>query len=150
MLTVSGLAKVAILTTNVDAKDSPANGTSASGLPADERLVSLGGSGPGARRRFPETPLTPGGGDFLTSSQTVSQSAGPGASVPCVRHGSQAAEIDRGQLVGRRLKDIAVVVHLHEFAPVGRRPASGRDLTWNSRSQEPPAFPPHLLAFPGF
>ena len=36
-------------------------------------------------------------------------------------------DIDCGQLVGRRLKDIAVVVHLHEFAPVGRRPASGRD-----------------------
>ena len=27
----------------------------------------------------------------------------------------------------RRLKDVAVVVHLHEFAPVGGRPASGRD-----------------------
>ena len=26
----------------------------------------------------------------------------------------------------RRLKDVAVVVHLHEFAPVGGRPASGR------------------------
>ena len=61
--------------------------------------MSLGGSGPGARRRFPETPLTPCGGDFLTSAQTVSQSAGPGASVPCVRHGSQAADIDRRQLV---------------------------------------------------
>jgi len=27
----------------------------------------------------------------------------------------------------RRLKDVAVVVGLREFAPVGRRPASGRD-----------------------
>ena len=27
----------------------------------------------------------------------------------------------------RRLKDVAVVVHLHELAPVGGRPASGRD-----------------------
>ena len=61
--------------------------------------MSLGGSGPGARRRFPETPLTPCGGDFLTSAQTVSQSAGPGASVPYVRHGSQAAYVDRRQLV---------------------------------------------------
>ena len=77
---------------------SPVNGTSASGLPADERLVSLGGA-PGARRRFPETPLTPCDADFLTLAQTVSQSAGPGASVPCVRHGSQAADVDRRQLV---------------------------------------------------
>jgi len=36
-------------------------------------------------------------------------------------------DIDRGQLVGRLLKDIAVVVHLHEFAPVGRRPACVRN-----------------------
>ena len=70
------------------------------GLPADERLVSLGGSGLGVRRRFPETPLTPCDGDFLASTQTVSQSAGLGASVPCVRHGSQAADVDRRQLVG--------------------------------------------------
>ncbi|MDO7676970.1 MAG: hypothetical protein MUQ48_00280, partial [Pirellulales bacterium] len=34
-------------------KDSPANGTSASGLPADERLVSLGESGPGAPEAVP-------------------------------------------------------------------------------------------------
>ena len=27
----------------------------------------------------------------------------------------------------RRFKDVAVVVHLHEFAPVGRRASSGRD-----------------------
>ena len=47
--------------------------------------------------------------------------------MPRVRYGSEAVDIDRGQFVGRRLKDIAVVVHLHEFAPVGRRPASGRD-----------------------
>lgn len=36
-------------------------------------------------------------------------------------------DIDRGQLVGRRLKDIAVVVGLHELAPVGRRAARGRN-----------------------
>ena len=36
-------------------------------------------------------------------------------------------DIDRGQLVGRRLKDVAVVVGLDEFAPVGRRAMSGRD-----------------------
>jgi hypothetical protein len=36
-------------------------------------------------------------------------------------------DVDVGQLVRRRLKDVAVVMHLHEFAPVGGRPTSGRD-----------------------
>ena len=35
-------------------------------------------------------------------------------------------DVDRGQLVGRCLKDVAVVMGLHELAPVGRRAASGR------------------------
>jgi hypothetical protein len=39
----------------------------------------------------------------------------------------KAADVDRGQLVGRRLKDIAVVVHLHELATVGERAAGWRD-----------------------
>ena len=47
---------------------SPVNGTSASGLPAAERLVSLGGNGLGVRRWFAETPPTPCDGDFLTSA----------------------------------------------------------------------------------
>ena len=41
--------------------------------------------------------------------------------------GSQRVDVDRRQLVGRRLKDVAVVVHLHELSPVGGRPASGRE-----------------------
>ena len=36
-------------------------------------------------------------------------------------------DVDRGQLVRRRLKDVAVVMRLDELAPVGGRPASGRD-----------------------
>ena len=36
-------------------------------------------------------------------------------------------DVDRRQLVGRRLKDVPVVVHLHELSPVGGRPASGRE-----------------------
>ena len=83
-------------TSPIEGQDSPVNGS----LPAAERLVSLGGDGLGVRRRFPETPLTPCDGDFLASTQTVSQSAGLGASVPCVRHGSQAADVDHGQFVG--------------------------------------------------
>jgi hypothetical protein len=64
-----------------------------------ERLVLLVGSGLGVRRRFTKTLLIPCGGDFLALAQTGSQSAGPGVSVPCVRHGSQAVDVDQGQLI---------------------------------------------------
>ncbi|MFM7412312.1 MAG: hypothetical protein ACKO6E_03780, partial [Planctomycetota bacterium] len=46
--------------------------------PADERLVSLGRSGPGVRSGFLETPRTRFGGVFLSAAQTVSRSAPPG------------------------------------------------------------------------
>jgi hypothetical protein len=36
-------------------------------------------------------------------------------------------DVDRGQLVVRRLKDVVVVMDLDEFAPVGGRPAGARD-----------------------
>jgi hypothetical protein len=48
------------------------------------------------------------------------------ASMLRVRRWSEAVDIDRGQLVRRRLKDVAVVMELHEFAPVGRRAAGRR------------------------
>ena len=35
--------------------------------------------------------------------------------------------VDRGQLFGRRLKDIAIVMHLDKFVPVGGWASSGRD-----------------------
>jgi len=54
------------------------------GLPADERLVSLGRSGPGVRSGFLETPRICFGGVFLASAQTAAQSAVPGASTPRV------------------------------------------------------------------
>jgi len=44
-----------------------------------------------------------------------------------VRHGSEAVNVDRGQLVGRHLNHFAVVMRLDEFAPVGGRAAGGRD-----------------------
>ena len=34
--------------------------------------------------------------------------------------------MDRGQFVGRGLKDVAIVMDLHELAPVGGRATSGR------------------------
>jgi hypothetical protein len=36
-------------------------------------------------------------------------------------------DVDRGQLVGRRLKDIAIVMDLHELTPVGGRAPGRRD-----------------------
>jgi cation/acetate symporter len=42
-----------------------------------------------------------------------------------VRHRSEAVNIDRGQFVGRGLKDVAIVMDLHELAPVGGRSTSG-------------------------
>jgi hypothetical protein len=41
--------------------------------------------------------------------------------------------VDRGQLVGRRLKDVAVVIDLHELAPVGGRAPGRRDGWWLKR-----------------
>jgi hypothetical protein len=36
-------------------------------------------------------------------------------------------DIDRGQIVGRRLTDVAVVMRLDELAPLGRRATSRRE-----------------------
>ena len=83
--------------------------------------MSLGRSGPGVRSGFLETPRARFGGVFLASAQTVSQSAGSGASTPRVRRRSEAVNIDHGQLVGRHLKDCPVVMDLHELYPVDRR-----------------------------
>jgi len=89
--------------------------------------VSLGRSGPGVRSGFLETPRTRFGGVFLASAQTASQSAVPGASTPRVRRRSEAVDVDHGQLVGRHLNRFAIVMDLHELAPVDRRATGGRD-----------------------
>jgi len=47
--------------------------------------------------------------------------------MPSARHSSEAVDVDCGQVVWRRLKDVAVVVDLNQLAPVGGRPAGGRD-----------------------
>jgi hypothetical protein len=48
-------------------------------------------------------------------------------SCPRVRQRSEPVDVDRGQLGYPSLKDIAVVMDLHEPAPVGGRSASGGD-----------------------
>jgi hypothetical protein len=98
--------------------------------------VSLGRSGPGGRSGFLETPRTRFGGVFLASAQTGSQSAGPRDATPRVRQRSEAVDVDRGQLLGRCLEDVAVIVDLHELAPVGGRPAGGRERRWFERFAE--------------
>ena len=89
--------------------------------------MSLGTSGPGVRSRFLETPRTPCGGVFLASAQTAFQSAVPGASTPRGWRRSEAVNIDHGQLVGRHLNRFAIIMDLHELAPVSGRATSGRD-----------------------
>ena len=54
------------------------------------------------------------------------------ASILRVRRWSEAVDVDRGPLVSRRLKDVAVIMELHEFAPVGTRAASRRERRWFS------------------
>lgn len=47
--------------------------------------------------------------------------------MPCVRQDSEALDVDHGQLIGRRLEDIAVVMSLEKLAPVGGWTAVGCD-----------------------
>ena len=61
----------------------------------------------------------------------------PGALVlPRVRHRSEAVNVDNGQLVGRHLNRFAVVMGLHELAPVGGRAPGRRDGWWLQRLAE--------------
>jgi len=64
----------------------------------------------------------------LASAQSLSEGGHLAASLmPRVRHRSEAVDVDRGQLIGRRLEDVAIVVNLDELGPVGGWPASRRD-----------------------
>ena len=47
--------------------------------------------------------------------------------MPHVRHRSEAVDIDHGQLVYPSLNRFAIVMDLHELAPVDRRATGGRD-----------------------
>ena len=53
-----------------------------------------------------------------------------------VRQRSEAANVDHGQLVGRGLKDVAIVMRLDELGSVGGRATSGRDRWWLERFAE--------------
>ena len=46
---------------------------------------------------------------------------------------SQRVDVDHGKLVHPFLKDVAIVMDLHELAPVGRRAAGRRDGRWFER-----------------
>ena len=76
-------------------------------------------AGPGTPALPPEWRFSRLGADRLTGRPS-------GALMPRVRHRSEAVDVDRGQLVGRRLKDRPIVVRLREVAPVGGRAAGGR------------------------
>jgi hypothetical protein len=88
--------------------------------------VSLGRSGPGVRSGVLETPRTPFGDVFLASEQTASQFA-------VSRHAWVASGTAQsllwmsiaGSSAIRRLKDVAIVMDLHELTPVGGRSTSG-------------------------
>ncbi len=89
--------------------------------------MGLGRSGPGVRSRFLETPCTPCGGIFLALAQTASQFAVSRPAWVASDAGQRLWMSITGSSSIRRLKDCPVVVHLHEFAPVGGRATSGRD-----------------------
>ena len=62
---------------------------------------------------------------FLPSARSLSESGRVAASLmPRVRHRSEAVDIDHGQLVYAFLNRFAIVMDLHELAPVGGRAAS--------------------------
>ena len=64
---------------------------------------------------------------LLPSARSLSASGRVAASLmPRARHGSEAVDVDRGQLVYPSLKDVAIVMDLEELAPVDRRATSRR------------------------
>jgi hypothetical protein len=65
-----------------------------------------------------------------------SQFAVHGASAACGRYRSEAVDVDRGQFVGRGLKDVAIVMRLDELTPVGGRSPGRRDGRWLERLAE--------------
>ena len=86
-----------------------------------DRVFRPSGGGSPKRRAHPC------GGGFRASAQTASQFAVSGVSAARVRHGSEAVDIKHGQFVRRGLKDVAIVMGLHELALVGGRAPGRRD-----------------------
>ena len=88
--------------------------------------MSLGRSGPGVRSGFSRDAPHP----LRWRFSRVYADRVPVRSSPThagrVRHRSEpVVDVDRGQFVGRGLKDFAIVMDLHELAPVGGRSTSG-------------------------
>jgi hypothetical protein len=67
--------------------------------------------------------------------------------MPSVRQRSEAVDVDCGQLVWRRLKDVAVVMDLHELAPVGGWAADGRH---RQHQRQHPCRPSSALMLPQY
>ena len=88
--------------------------------------MSLGRSGPGRPERVSRNAPHP----LWWRFSGVCADRVPVRSFPTcagrVRRRSEAVDVDRGQFVGRGLKDVAIVMDLHELAPVGGRATSGR------------------------
>ena len=74
---------------------------------------------------------------FFSLAQTGLETAlFTGPSAPWHGIPSEAADVDHGQFVGRRLSHVAFVVDLHEVSPVGRWATGGRDGWWFERFAE--------------
>ena len=84
---------------------------------------------PGPHQVLPNPPAFPlRSGGFLVCARSLSESGRVAAALmPRVRHRSEAVDIDHGQLVGRHLNRFAIVVNLHELAPVGGWAPGRRD-----------------------
>ena len=89
------------------------------------RLLPLPGLAPAQKAGPGVGHLPPRVAFFLPSAQSLSESGRVAASLmPRVRHRSEAVDIDHGQLVYPSLNRFAIVMDLHELAPVGGRAAS--------------------------
>jgi hypothetical protein len=63
-----------------------------------------------------ELPIHAQGRVFLVGADRPSNRSSRGPSAPWHGMPSEAVDVDVGQLVGRRLKDVAVVMDLHELS----------------------------------
>jgi hypothetical protein len=93
---------------------------------ADGRLVRLLPRFPAPDQLLPERLPSPAESRFSRLGADRLSGRPSGAWMPRGRHRSEAVDVDTGQLVYPSLKDIAVVMRLNKFAPVGGRAPSGR------------------------
>ena len=74
-----------------------------------------------------ELPIHAQGRIFLVGADRRRNPSSRGPIAPWHGIPSEAVDVNHGQLLGRRLEDVAVIVNLHELAPVGGRATSWRD-----------------------